>query len=128
MMEISVAKNGVITMAFKYKSKKEFVELEDAKKCYYLARLYIASDTAINSMPYKQRLFSCVNYLKKQPEAIWSVLYNYLTDNKHNGLMIWNIVPKAVLYDQERRRTEQKEKNVKQYETFSEDMLDDILR
>lgn len=114
-------------MPFNYKTKKEFVELNTSKKCYYLARLYIAQDTVYNMIPYKTRLFTCVNYLKKQPENTLSLLYNFLTDNKHNGLMIWAIVPKAVLYDQERRRTERKEKNVKQYETFSTDMLDDIL-
>ena len=114
-------------MAFKYKDKTEFVQLDDGKKCYYLARLYIAQDTKSNSLPYKRRLFTCLNYLKKQPRETWSVLYNYLTDNKHEGLMIWNVVPKAVLYDQERRRTEQKEENVKQYDSFSVDMLNDIL-
>lgn len=114
-------------MAFKYKSKTEFVGLDDGKKCYYLARLYIAQDNAINNMPYQRRLFMCLNYLKKQPHEVWSVLYNYLTDNKHNGLMIWEVVPKAKFYDEERRRTEQREKNVQQYETFSERMLDDIL-
>ena len=114
-------------MAFSYKSKSEFVQLDDSKKCYYLARLYLAQDSTISTMPYKQRLFTCVNYLKKQPKETWSLLYNYLTDNKHKGLMIWSIVPKAVYYDQERRRTEQKEKNVKEYENFSAGMLDEIL-
>lgn len=114
-------------MAFSYKSKAEFVKLDDSKKCYYLARLYLAQDSTISTMPYKQRLFTCVNYLKKQPKETWSLLYNYLTDNKHKGLMIWSIVPKAVYYDQERRRTEQKEKNVKEYENFSAGMLDEIL-
>ena len=114
-------------MAFKYKNKTEFLKLDDSKKCYYLARLYIAQDTKGNTLPYTTRLFTCLNYLKKQPKETWSLLYNYLTDNKHNGLMIWSIVPKAVLYDQERRRTEQREKNVKQYDGFSMEMLDDIL-
>lgn len=114
-------------MPFKYKTKNEYVELDTSKRCYYLARLYIAQDTVKSSLPYKQRLFTCVNYLKKQPTQVLSVLYNYLTDNKHNGLMIWSIVPKAVLYDQERRRTEKKEKDVKKYEDFSTSMLDDIL-
>lgn len=114
-------------MAFKYKSKKEFVELDNDKKCYYLARLYIAQDSKGSTLPYTKRLFTCLNYLKKQPRETLSVLYNYLTDNKHNGLMIWSVVPKAVLYDQERRRTEQREKDVKQYDGFSMEMLDDIL-
>jgi len=112
-------------MGFQYKDKKEFVSLDSSKKCYYLARLYIAKDRGGNTMPYKQRLFTCVNYLKKQPENTLSILYNYLSDNEHQGLMIWNIVPKAVLYDQERRR--QNTKQVKQYDQFSVDMLDDIL-
>jgi hypothetical protein len=122
-----MTKIGVMRMPFKYKTKQEYVDLDDSKRCYYLARLYIAQDTARNAMPYKQRLFTCVNYLKKQPPNILSVLYNYLTDNKHTGLMIWNIVPKAVLYDQERRRTEKKEKNVQEYKDFDVSMLDDIL-
>ena len=41
--------------------------------------------------------------------------------------MIWSVVPKAVYYDQERRRTEKKEQNVKEYENFSVGMLDEIL-
>lgn len=114
-------------MAFQYKTKTEFVELDSSKKCYYLARLYIARDNLRNDMPYKKRLFICVNYLKKQPKEVWSLLYNYLTENEHNGLMIWDIVPKAKFFDQERRREEKKEKDVKQYEDFSASMLDDIL-
>lgn len=114
-------------MAFKYKDKKEFVELDWEKKCYYLARLYIAKDTQRCSVPFARRLFTCVNYLKKQPVPTLSLLYNFLTDNTHDGLMIWDVVPKATYYDQERRRTEQKEKDVKQYEQFSEGMLDEIL-
>lgn len=114
-------------MAFKYKDKKEFVELTNEKKCYYLARLYIATDRAKSTLPYKQRLFTCVNYLRKQPVPLLSILYNWLTDNTHQGLMIWDIVPKAMYYDIERRQEEKKEQNVKQYETFNTSMLDDIL-
>ena len=114
-------------MAFQYKNKREFIGLDVSKKCYYLARLYIAKDISGSDMPYKKRLFICVNYLKKQKPNLLSLLYNYLTDNSHRGLMIWEVVPKAVLYDQERRRTEQAEKNVKQYEEFNPAMLDDIL-
>lgn len=112
-------------MPFTYKNKQEFTELGTYKKCYYLARLYIARDNKKSAVSYKARLFSCINYLKKQPEPILSVLYNYLSDNKHDGLMIWNIVPKAVLYDQERRR--EQTKPVKKYEDFNKDMLTEIL-
>lgn len=115
-------------MPFKYKSKEEFVSLDDEKKIYCLARLYIRQDTKPSQyIPYKARLFSCIGYLRKQPHQVLSLLYNYLTDNTHAGLSIWNITPKAVLYDQERRRTENKV-DVKQYKEFSEDMLSDILK
>ena len=39
--------------------------------------------------------------------------------------MIWSVVPKAVLYDQERRR--KPVKKVEEYKKFDEDMLNDIL-
>ena len=113
-------------MAFQYKTKEEFVSLDKDKRCYYLARLYINRDKGDNHLPYKNRLFSCLNYLKKQPEPLLSVLYNYLTDNTHNGLMIWNIVPKAVLYDEKRRR-KPIETKTQEYKTFDVDMLNDIL-
>lgn len=112
-------------MPFNFKNKQEFTELDTGKKCYYLARLYIAKDNKPSRVKYKARLFSCINYLKKQPEPILSVLYNYLTDNDHDGLMIWNVVPKAVLYDQERRR--KPVKKVDEYKAFDKDMLNDIL-
>ena len=112
-------------MPFEYKDKQGFVELTCEKKCYYLARLYIARDNNTNKIPYKARLFSCLNYLKKQPEPVLSILYNYLSDNRHDGLMIWDIMPKAVLYDQERRRKQSEP--VKKYEDFNKDMLKDIL-
>lgn len=113
-------------MPFNYKSKEDFVSLDTDKRCYYLARLYINRDTKPSTVKYKPRLFMCLNYLKKQPEDILSVLYNYLTDNHHHGLMIWDIVPKAVLYDQERRR-KVPEKKVKEYKDFDENMLHEIL-
>jgi len=113
-------------MPFNYKSKEEFVSLDVSKKCYYLARLYINRDTKPSTVKYKPRLFMCLNYLKKQPVGILSVLYNYLSDNRHDGLMIWDIVPKAVLYDQERRREAPKQE-VKQYKEFDKKMLDEIL-
>lgn len=112
-------------MPFKFKTKEDFTDLDTDKKCYYLARLYIRQDSKPSKVAYKPRLFQCVNYLKKQPEPILSVLYNYLSDNKHDGLMIWNVVPKAVLYDQERRR--KPIKKVEEYKKFDEDMLNDIL-
>ena len=40
--------------------------------------------------------------------------------------MIWEILPKAVLYDQERRR-KPVTKQTKQYEEFNKDMLNEIL-
>jgi len=109
---------------FQYKNKEDFTELDDTKKAYYLARLYIRQDTGKSSLPYKTRLFSCVGYIKKQDRAILSVLYNYLTDNTHNGLPIWTLIPKAVLYDQQQRRL-----NTKQirYEDYKEDMLDELI-
>ena len=114
-------------MGFRYKTKEEFVSLEKDKRCYYLARLYLNRDKSDSRVPYKQRLFSCLNYLKKQPEPLLSVLYNYLTDNTHTGLMIWNIVPKAVLYDEQRRRKQTKSKT-QDYQKFDINMLDDVLK
>ena len=113
-------------MGFKYKSKEEFLSLDKGKRCYYLARLYINRDTKKNGMHFTTRLFSCLNYLKKQPEQLLSVLYNYLSDNTHEGLMIWDIVPKATLYDEQRRRKAGKVK-AKEYKDFNREMLDDIL-
>ncbi len=115
-------------MAFQYKTKEEFVSLEKDKRCYYLARLYLNRDKK-NSIKkgFKSRLFTCVGYLKKQPEPLLSVLYNYLTDNTHEGLMIWDIVPKAVLYDEQRRRRHIK-KETQDYKKFDMDMLDDVLK
>ena len=109
---------------FKYKNKTEFLELDINKRCYYLSRLYLNKDNKGSKLPYKQRLFSCLNYLKKQPEPMLSVLYNYLTDNRHEGELIWALMPKAVLYDQQQRR--KGVTKVKQ-EEFNEQMLDDVL-
>ena len=114
-------------MGFNYKSKEEFLSLDKNKRCYYLARLYINKDSKMNSMSFKTRLFSCLNYLKKQPEPLLSVLYNYLSDNTHDGLMIWDIVPKATLYDEQRRRKVSKTKT-KQYKDFDQEMLMDVLK
>lgn len=114
-------------MGFKYKSKDEFVSLDKEKRCYYLARLYINRDKKTSKVGFKPRLFSCLNYLKKQPEPLLSVLYNYLTDNTHEGLMIWDVVPKAVLYDEQRRR-KPVEKRTQDYKKFDMDMLDDVLK
>lgn len=110
---------------FPYKNKEDFAELDDGKKAYYLARLYIRQDRGgKSSLPYKARLFSCVNYIKKQDRATMSILYNYLTDNTHDGLPIWKLMPKAVLYDQRERRHTNKQVS---YEEYSENMLDEIL-
>jgi len=110
---------------FPYKNKEEFAELDDGKKAYYLARLYIRQDRGgKSSLAYKARLFSCVNYIKKQPREVMSVLYNYLKDNTHDGLPIWQIMPKAVLYDQRERRHTSKQVC---YEEYNEDMLNEIL-
>ena len=76
-------------------------------------------------MDFKKRLFTCVGYLKKQPEPLLSVIYNYLTDNDHHGLMIWDITPKAVLYDEKRRRINAQK--VVQYKDFDKSMLTEIL-
>ena len=108
---------------FKFKDKQNFLELDKNKRCYYLARLYINRDQKPSKQVYTSRLFTCLNYLKKQPEPTLSILYNYLSDNTHNGLMIWDILPKAILYDQQNRR---KMTRVKQ-EDFSETMLNSIL-
>ena len=112
-------------MPFQYKTKDEFISLDEGKKAYYLARLYILRDKNKSDMPYKNRLFSCRNYLLKQNPNILSVLYNYLTDNTHNGLPIWKLTGKAVLYDQQCRRNQTSP--VQQYEEYSEKILDDIL-
>lgn len=109
---------------FPYKNKEDFTELDDSKKAYYLARLYIRQDTSKSSLPYTSRLFRCVNYIKKQDRATLSVLYNYLTDNTHDGLPLWKLLPKAVYYDQQLRRTKNKQVS---YEEYNEDILDDIL-
>lgn len=110
-------------MAFIYKTEKEFVALDVAKKRYYLARLYIRQDTT-PCKNYQKRLFTCISYLKKQPEQVLSVLYNYLTEHTHDGLRIWTIVPKAILFDQQRRRSAPMAKQ----KEYTEDMLDDILK
>ena len=113
-------------MPFQYKTKDEFISLDEGKKAYYLARLYILRDTNKKSdMPYKNRLFSCRNYLLKQNPNMLSVLYNYLTDNTHNGLPIWKLTGKAVLYDQQCRRNQTSP--VQQYEEYNEKILDEIL-
>ena len=109
---------------FPYKNKEEFAELDDSKKAYYVARLYIRQDVGKSSLPYKARLFSCVNYIKKQPREVMSILYNYLTENTHEGLPIWKLTPKAVLYDQRERRKTDKQVS---YEQYNENMLNDIL-
>lgn len=109
---------------FPYKNKEDFTALDDGKKAYYLARLYIRQDRGKSSLPYKTRLFMCVNYIKKQDRAMLSILYNYLTDNTHDGLPIWKLLPKAVLYDQRERRHTDKQVR---YEEYNENMLDDIL-
>lgn len=109
---------------FQYKNKEDFTGLDDSKKAYYLARLYIRQDTGKSSLPYKSRLFMCVNYIKKQPREIMSVLYNYLTDNTHDSLPLWKVLPKAVLYDQQIRR---QNNNKQVYAQYSEGMLDEIL-
>lgn len=112
-------------MPFKFKTKEEFLSLDKDKRCYYLARLYMRKDESDlwQKIPYKNRLFTCVGYLKKQQEPLLSVIYNYLTDHNHNGLMIWDITPKAVLYDEQRRRV----KTDAKYEDFNKEMLEEIL-
>ena len=113
-------------MPFVFKKNNEFLSLNKDKRCYYLARLYINRDTSKKSkLPYNVRLFSCVGYLKKQPEPLLSILYNYLTDNSHDGLMIWEITPKATLYDEQRRR--KPVEKVQEYKEFNQEMLQEIL-
>ena len=114
-------------MPFQYKNKIDFVGLEDSKKRYYLARLYLAKDKSKKSkLPYKNRLFICMGYLKKQPKEILSILYNYLSDVEgHNGLAIWEIVPLARYHDNERRRLSNKSNET--YSAFDRSMLSDIL-
>ena len=110
---------------FNFKTKKEFVELPIDKRVYYLARLYIKQDITFSKLPYTSRLFMCANYLKKQDPSVLSILYNYLKDNTHKGLKIWEILPKAVLYDQQQRRNINHNKQV--YIEFNEKMLDDVI-
>lgn len=111
-------------MSFEYKSKHDFLALDIPKRIYYLARLYIKQDTTKSAKPFSQRLFICIGYLKKQPEQVLSVLYNYLSDHTHEGLMIWKVLPKAILYDQQRRR---EIKTQAEQAGFSIEMVDDIL-
>jgi len=115
-------------MPFTYKTKEDFIKLDEGKKAYYLARLYLFRDRQKSRLPYATRLFSCRNYLLKQQPSVLSVLYNFLTDNTdgHNGSPIWELVPKAIIYDQKCRRTQTSP--VQQYEQYDEDMLDDILK
>lgn len=108
---------------FNYKSREEFTQLTPQKKAYYLARLYLRQDVSKSRIPYKVRLFSCINYLKKQDVNTLSIMYNYLTENEHNGLMIWEILDKAKLFDNRRRR--KSDTKVKQYEEWNESMLED---
>ena len=114
-------------MPFRYKTKDEFVSLDEDKKAYYLARLYILRDKKKSDIPYQRRLFSCRNYLRKQDHAILSVLYNFLTDKEegHYGLPIWEIIPKATIYDQQCRRKQTSP--VEQYKQYDMSMVDDIL-
>ena len=114
-------------MPLRYKNKTEFVSLDDSKKTYYLARLYLLKDKSRkNKLPYKNRLFICINFLKKQPKELLSILYNYLSDvDGHNGLAIWEIVPLARYHDNERRRS--LNKSQEKYDDYSKDMLNDIL-
>ena len=113
-------------MPFKLVSATEFVALPMDKRRYYLARLYIKQDAKENKMPYRQRLFSVIKYLEKQDDNLLSVLYSYLSAHTHDGLMIWEIVPRAILYDQQQRR-QTVTKSTEKYEEFNESMLDDIL-
>lgn len=108
---------------FSYKDKREFLELPENKRPYHVARLYLRQDTTKSRIPYKVRLFSCVNYLRKQDKAILSMLYSYLSDNTHDGEMIYNLVGRAKLYDEKRRR--ESNKQVKQYEAFNASMLEE---
>lgn len=116
-------------MPFQYKTKEDFSKLNHDKKCYYLARLYIATDelTPKTAMPYQKRLFSCVNFLKQMPWYTLSILYNYLTDNKHNGVPISVLIPIAQRYEEERKRKEATKNKPKEYDKFSMDLLDEIL-
>jgi hypothetical protein len=114
-------------MAFKFKTKEEFLDLDWDKRIYYLSRLYMKRDRSNSHIPFKARLFSCINYLRKQDVHSLSVLYNYLTDleDGHNGERIWNLLPRAVLHDQELRR---KIQTRQVYEDFDKTMLQDILK
>ena len=114
-------------MPFTYKTKEDFIKLDEGKKAYYLSRLYLLRDNKGSKIPYASRLFSCRNYLLKQQSSVLSVLYNYLTDNTdgHNGSPIWELIPKAIIYDQKCRRTQTSP--VEQYKQYDEKMLDDIL-
>ena len=104
--------------------EKEFVALPIDKRRYFLARLYLSKDTAPNKLGYKQRLFSVIAYLKKQDNNSLSVLYSYLINNSHDGKMVWDLMPLAVLYDQRRRRKVYQES--KKLEDFSLKMLEDL--
>ena len=114
-------------MPFQYKTKEDFISLDEGKKAYYLARLYLLRDKKKSDIPFRSRLFSCRNYLLKQDSSMLSVLYNFLTDKTegHEGLPIWKLVSKAVLYDQQCRRKQTSP--VEQYKQYDEKMLDDVL-
>ncbi len=112
-------------MPFRYKTKEDFIGLNESKKAYYLARLYLLRDKKKSDIPYRNRLFMCRNYLLKQNPNLLSILYNYLTDKSegHDGLPIWKLVSKAVLYDQQCRRVQVVP--VQQYEEYNESMLEE---
>ena len=110
--------------SFKFLSEQEFVALPPDKRAYYLARLYVRADISESQLPFQKRLFPVLNYLKKRDIPELSILYNYLMQNTHEGKMIWELLPRAVMFDQKMRR-EQKIKITNKYEDFNLSMLED---
>lgn len=109
--------------AFQFLTEQEFVTLPPDKRAYYLARLYVRADTSKDQLPFQKRLFPVLNYLKKRDIPELSILYNYLMQNTHEGKMIWELLPRAVMFDQKQRR-EQKVEITNKYEDFNLSMLE----
>ena len=115
-------------MAIKqYKSKQEFLDLPLDKRIYYLGSLLIHRDKEVCKLPYRARLFRTLALLRKRNVTELSLLYSYLIDNFHYGLAPWEILPLAVIYDQQSRRQVKSDKQVFKQPEYNEDMLDSIL-
>lgn len=106
-------------------SMEQFIKLSKEKKIYYLSRLFIHKDVSgkYKDIPYKNRLFMVMGWLKKQEDMSLGMLYRYLLDHEHQN-NLWEILPQAELYDQKLRR-EHVEGTNSDYGHFNLSMLSD---